>query len=77
MGRPFAGPPGIPDDRKRALRKAMEDTLKDPDFLADAKKRKMDVSPVSGEEIEKLVAEVYRTPKDVVAEVRAAITPAH
>jgi tripartite-type tricarboxylate transporter receptor subunit TctC len=77
MGRPFAGPPGIPEDRKQALRKAMEDTLKDPEFVAEAKKRKMDVSPVSGEELEKLVADVYRTPKDIVAEVRAAIAPAN
>jgi hypothetical protein len=37
----------------------------------------MDVSPVSGEELEKLVADVYRTPKDIVAEVRAAIAPAN
>ena len=77
MGRPFAGPPGIPEDRKQALRKAMEDTLKDPEFVAEAKKRKMDVSPVSGEELEKLIAEVYRTPPEIVAEVRAAITPAN
>jgi tripartite-type tricarboxylate transporter receptor subunit TctC len=73
MGRPFAGPPGVPEDRKNALRKAMEDTLKDPEFVAEAKKRKMDVSPVSGEDVEKLIAEVYRTPQAIVAEARAAI----
>ena len=74
MGRPFAAPPGVPEDRKQALRKAFDDTMKDPEFLAEAKQRKMDVNPVSGAEIEKLVAELYSTPKDVIAEARAAIS---
>src|SRR5918995_3319089 len=38
IGRPFLGPPGIPDDRKEALRKAFDATMKDSDFLADAEK---------------------------------------
>ncbi len=74
MGRPFAAPPGIPEDRKQALRKAFDDTMKDPEFLAEAKQRKMDVNPVSGAEVEKLVAELYRTPPDVIAEAKAAIS---
>ena len=74
MGRPFAAPPGIPEDRKQALRKAFDDAMKDPEFLAEAKQRKMDVNPVSGAEIEKLVAELYQTPQDVVAEAKAAIS---
>ena len=74
MGRPFAAPPGVPEDRKQALRKAFDDTLKDPEFLAEAKQRKMDVNPVSGAEVEKLVAELYKTPPDVVAEAKAAIS---
>ena len=73
MGRPFAAPPGIPEDRKQALRKAFQDSFKDPEFLAEAKKRKMDVNPVSGDDIEKLVAEIYATPKEIVAEARSAI----
>jgi tripartite-type tricarboxylate transporter receptor subunit TctC len=73
MGRPFAAPPGIPEDRKQALRKAFDDTMKDAEFLAEAKTRKMEVNPVSGADVEKLVNELYQTPKDVVAEARAAI----
>jgi tripartite-type tricarboxylate transporter receptor subunit TctC len=73
MGRPFAAPPGIPEDRKQALRKAFDDTMKDPEFLAEAQKRKMDVNPVSGIEVEKLVAELYKTPPDVIAEAKVAI----
>jgi len=74
MGRPFAAPPGIPEDRKQALRKAFDDAFKDPDLIAEATKRKMDVNPVSGADIEKLVAEIYATPPDIVAEARAVIT---
>jgi tripartite-type tricarboxylate transporter receptor subunit TctC len=67
MARPFAAPPGIPDDRKRALIEAFDRTMKDPDFLAEAATMKADVNPVSAAEIDKLLAEVYKTPKDVVA----------
>jgi len=72
FGRPFAGPPGIPEDRKQALRKAFDDAMKDPEFLAEARQRKMDVNPVSGAEIERLIGELYRTPADIVAEAQAA-----
>ena len=50
MARPFAAPPGIPADRKAALVKAFDDTMKDPEYLADAKKLNIDVNPVSGKE---------------------------
>jgi tripartite-type tricarboxylate transporter receptor subunit TctC len=75
MGRPFAAPPGIPADRRQALRRAFDATLKDSAFLAEAEKLKMDVSPVTGEDIDKLIAELYATPKDIVEETRAAIKP--
>lgn len=72
MGRPFAAPPGIPADRVAALRTAFDETMKDPEFLAEADKRGLEVNPVSGADIDKLVSELYQTPKDVVAEARAA-----
>jgi len=75
MGRPFAAPPGVPDDRKQALRKAFDDTMKDPAFLDEAGKLKLEVNPVSGAEVDKLVAELYRTPKDIVEEARKGIAP--
>lgn len=73
VARPFVAPPGIPEDRKQALRTAFDKTMADPDFLADAKARGLEVNPVSGAELEKLIAELYRTPADVVAEVKATI----
>jgi len=75
MGRPFAAPPGVPEDRKQALRKAFDETLKDPAFLEEANKLRLEVNPVSGAEIDRLVAELYRTPKDIVEEARKAIAP--
>jgi hypothetical protein len=66
MARPYAAPPGLPADRARALRDAFDATMKDPEFLADAKQTDLEVRPVSGAEMQQLVAEIYRTPPDVV-----------
>ena len=52
------------------LRSGFNATMKDPAYLDDAKKRRLDVSPLTGEEIEALIAEVYKTPKAVVDRVR-------
>jgi tripartite-type tricarboxylate transporter receptor subunit TctC len=76
MARPFAAPPGIPEDRKRALIEAFDKTMKDPDFLAEAAKMQADVNPASAATIEKLLAEVYKTPKDVVAKAAKATSSA-
>jgi tripartite-type tricarboxylate transporter receptor subunit TctC len=73
MARPYAAPPGIPEDRRRALVAAFDATMKDPEFLADAEKLQADVSPVTAAEIAKLLAEVYATPKDIVALAAKAI----
>jgi len=75
MGRPFAAPPGVPEDRKQALRKAFDETLRDAAFLEEANKLKLEVNPVPGTEIDTLIAELYRTPKDIVEEARKAIAP--
>jgi len=74
MARPFAAPPGIPADRKAVLRQAFDATMKDPAFLADAAKVQLDVNPVNGAEVDRLVASLYAAPKDVVAKATRAIT---
>ena len=73
MGRPFVLPPGVPRDRIEALRKAFDETMKDPDFLADAKLQKAEIDPVSGEAINALLDRVYAAPPDVVARIRGLI----
>jgi len=73
FGRPFFAPPGIPDDRRAALRAAFDATMKDPDFVAEARASRLEVNPASGAEIDQLLAEIYATPRDMVEKARAAI----
>jgi tripartite-type tricarboxylate transporter receptor subunit TctC len=73
MGWPFIAPPDLPPDRTQALRKAFDDTMKDPEFLAEAKQRLLDVNPMGGAAIDKLVGELYQTPPDVIAATKAVI----
>jgi tripartite-type tricarboxylate transporter receptor subunit TctC len=63
MGRPYLAPPGVPADRADALRKAFTDTMRDPAFLAEAEKSQLEITPVAGPEVEKLVNDLYQTPK--------------
>jgi tripartite-type tricarboxylate transporter receptor subunit TctC len=73
MGRPFVAPPGVPAERLAALRKAFMLTLADKDFRADAEKGRLEIAAVSGEEVERLVAELYATPADVAKQAAAAL----
>jgi tripartite-type tricarboxylate transporter receptor subunit TctC len=74
MARPYAAPPGIPADRRAALIAAFMDTMNDREFRAEAERLQIDVSPVTAAEIEKLLAEVYATPKDIIAKAAKATT---
>ena len=67
MGRPYLAPPGVPKDRADVLRAAFDSTMKDPDFLADAAKAQLEINPVTGADVEKLVREIYQTPKELTA----------
>jgi tripartite-type tricarboxylate transporter receptor subunit TctC len=62
MAWPIVAPPDLPPDRAEILRKAFMATEQDKEFLADADKAQLEINPVSGEDIQKLVQEVYRTP---------------
>jgi len=63
---PYIAPPGVPADRIAALRRAFMETMKDKDLLADAEKAKLEIMPVPGEQIERLVGELYATPTEIV-----------
>ena len=69
--RPFSGPPGIPADRVQMLRTALEKTMKDPKFLAEAKDAKLIIEPVTGKQIEGYVAQILGMPK----EAKDALSP--
>ena len=72
-GRPFVAPPGVPPVRVAALRKAFDETMRDPAFLAEAKRLLLDVEPMTGEEVAELVKSVLATPPAVVARVRKVL----
>jgi tripartite-type tricarboxylate transporter receptor subunit TctC len=70
LGRPMLGSPGIPADRIKILRSAFNATMKDPEFLAELDKRKFELDPTSGEELEKIVKEAMSQPPDVIARLK-------
>jgi tripartite-type tricarboxylate transporter receptor subunit TctC len=74
MARPFAAPPDIPADRKVTLLSAFDATMNDAEFLAEAQKLNFDVRPVSATAIDTMLAEVYQTPKDIIARATKAIS---
>jgi hypothetical protein len=76
MARPFAAPPDIPADRKAALIAAFDATMRDADFLGEAQKLNFEIHPVTASTIDTLLAEVYTTPKDVLARAAKAISSA-
>jgi tripartite-type tricarboxylate transporter receptor subunit TctC len=67
-GRPVAAPPGVPEDRVAALRRAFDATMKDPAFVAEAAKLRLEIEPMTGAAIHKMLAEAFATPKNIVAE---------
>ena len=73
MGRPFLAPPGLPPDRAAALRAAFAATLRDPAFLQDAKRARLEVALVTGEEIDALLKDSAAAPQDVIARVKQAL----
>lgn len=72
-GRPFFLPPNVPAARVDALRRAFDATMRDAAYLADAERLKIDIDPLSGEEVAALIAQVLRTPPDTVAMLRTAL----
>jgi tripartite-type tricarboxylate transporter receptor subunit TctC len=75
LGRPVVTAPGVPASRVVALRKAFDDTMKDPVFLADAEKHKMVVSPVSGTAIQAHVVKTVEMPPQVLEKIRRLSGP--
>jgi tripartite-type tricarboxylate transporter receptor subunit TctC len=73
MGRPFLAPPGLPAERAAALRQAFMDTMTDKDFLADAAKTQLEITPVPGDKMQELVKTVYQTPAEVARKAAALL----
>jgi tripartite-type tricarboxylate transporter receptor subunit TctC len=70
LGRPIAVTPGIPPDRLKLLREAYVKTLKDPELIAETKKQRWEIDPLTGEEMEQLAKEVVVQPKEVIERMK-------
>lgn len=70
FARPFVLPPGTPKEHVQILRKAFNETLKDKEFLAETEKAKLDLKPVSGEELEKAVADIFKMDPGLITKMK-------
>ena len=73
MGRPFFAPPEVPAERVAALRDAFAKTLKDPDFLREAEKAGVEVQLTSGEDVQKLLERIHKSPRELVERAMAVL----
>jgi tripartite-type tricarboxylate transporter receptor subunit TctC len=73
LGRPFFGPPGMPPDRVKILREAFNKTMTDEALLAEANKKKWDLDPMRGEELEALAKEIMVQPREVIERVKKVL----
>ena len=73
IGRPFIAPPNMPPDRMKMVQDAFAATMKDPEFVADAKKQKLDVDPEDGAHLAALINKIYATPKPIVEKIAELI----
>jgi tripartite-type tricarboxylate transporter receptor subunit TctC len=75
IGRPFVAPPGIPADRLKLLRDAFAQTINDAEFLAEATKRKLEIKPSSGQELEASAKDVMSQPREIVDRMKLILGP--
>jgi hypothetical protein len=73
IGYPYAAPPGLPDDRLAVLRKAFADTMADKDFIEEARRQKLDVNPVTWQQMTDIVKGAFGAPPPIIARLREAI----
>ena len=73
--RPYVLPPRTPKQRVEILRQAFDATMKDPEFLADAKKANLDIEPVTGQEMERLIAGVFKLNPALAGKLKNILNP--
>jgi len=76
LGQPYLAPPGTPPDRLAILRRAFDDTMKDPAFLKGAAALNLDVDPISAEEITQMIRDIIHTAPDIAAKTRLLLNEA-
>jgi tripartite-type tricarboxylate transporter receptor subunit TctC len=75
IGRPFAGPPGLPAQKTALWRRAFDATVEDPQFRADATKIQAELAPTTGAQVQELVGRIYATPRSVTERAKKVLTP--
>jgi tripartite-type tricarboxylate transporter receptor subunit TctC len=75
FGRPYFLPAGAPPERIKVMRDAFDATMKDPAFLEDAQKARLDIQPLGGAKIQKMIEDLYATPANLVERAKAAVKP--
>jgi tripartite-type tricarboxylate transporter receptor subunit TctC len=75
IGYPYAAPPGIPEDRLAAIRKAFDATLQNPEFLAECAQSGVLIDGVTGQEIEEIIRRIYSSPPEIIERAKAAMQP--
>lgn len=75
FGRPFVAPPGVAKARVALLRQAFMDTMRDPAFIHEIDRQKLELNPVPGDEMQALIEDLYRTPKAIVQRAIDATRP--
>ena len=73
LGRPIAAAPSVPLDRVKTLREAFMKTMSDRELLAEAKKKNLDITPTTGEELESVAKEVVSQPPDVIERIKKVL----
>jgi tripartite-type tricarboxylate transporter receptor subunit TctC len=73
FGRPLVFPPGVPADRVKIIRDAFDKTIHDPALLAEAKRRRLDIDPATGVELDALAKEVMGATPDIIEKVKKLI----
>lgn len=75
LGRPFMAPPGVPAERVQILRTAFRKAVEDPELVAEARKSRLAIDPIWGEEAQALLAKAYKTDKSVIERIRKLVQP--
>lgn len=75
IGRPFAVAPGVPAERVAQLRAAFAELMQDPAYIEESKRSGLDLSPVEGERVQKIIADLVHSPEAIIAKAKNAMEP--
>jgi tripartite-type tricarboxylate transporter receptor subunit TctC len=75
LGRPFVAPPGVLAEREEALRQAFQATLRDQEFVTEARQGQLDIEPLNGQRIDEQLAGAYGSPRAIIDTAALLLNP--